>query len=39
MLDGCFGGFIEKVRARGIYDTGLIVATADHGDSLGEQGR
>ena len=38
-LDGCFGGFIEKLKARGIYDTSLIVVTADHGDSLGEQGR
>ena len=38
-LDGCFGGFIDKLKARGLYDTSLVVVTADHGDSLGEQGR
>lgn len=38
-LDGCFGGFIDKLKARGLYDNSMIVLTADHGDSLGEQGR
>ena len=38
-LDGCFGGFIDKLKARGLYDTSMVVLTADHGDSLGEQGR
>ena len=38
-LDGCFGGFIEKLKARGLYDNSVVVLTADHGDSLGEQGR
>ena len=38
-LDGCFGAFVEDLKARGIYDDSLIVLTSDHGDSLGEQGR
>jgi hypothetical protein len=38
-LDACFGGFVEYLKARGLYDDSLIVLTADHGDSLGEFGR
>ena len=38
-MDGCFGGFVETLKSRGIYDNSFIVLTADHGDSLGEQGR
>lgn len=38
-LDGCFGGFIQKLKANGMYDNSVVVFTADHGDSLGEQGR
>jgi hypothetical protein len=38
-MDGCFGAFIDRLKARGIYDSSIIVLTADHGDSLGEQGR
>ena len=38
-IDGCFGGFIDKLKERGLYDSSMIVLTADHGDSLGEQGR
>ena len=38
-LDGCFGAFVDDLKARGIYDDSLIVLTSDHGDSLGEQGR
>jgi len=38
-MDGCFGGFIQTLKTQGIYDNSVIVLTADHGDSLGEQGR
>ncbi len=38
-LDGCFGDFIQKLKNRGIYDSSIVVLTADHGDSLGEEGR
>ena len=38
-IDGCFGQFIDMLKARGLYDSSIVVLTADHGDSLGEQGR
>jgi len=38
-LDGCFGAFVDDLKAKGLYDDSLIVLTSDHGDSLGEQGR
>jgi hypothetical protein len=38
-FDGCFGGFIDDLKRRGLYDQSVIVLTSDHGDSLGEKGR
>jgi len=38
-IDGCFGQFINFLKTRGMYDNSVVVFTADHGDSLGEQGR
>jgi len=38
-MDAAFGKFIAFLRARGLYDHSIIVLTADHGDSLGEEGR
>src|SRR4029453_12515772 len=38
-LDGCFGEFIDDLKARGLYDDSIVVLTSDHGDSLGEDGR
>lgn len=38
-MDGCFGGFINKLKTLGLYDSSIVILTADHGDSLGEQGR
>ena len=38
-FDACFGGFVNDLKARGLYDDSLIVVTSDHGDSLGEEGR
>ena len=38
-FDECFGGFLNDLKAKGLYDDSLIVLTSDHGDSLGEEGR
>jgi hypothetical protein len=38
-IDGCFGQFVNFLKTRGMYDSSVVVFTADHGDSLGEQGR
>ncbi|MFN7958003.1 MAG: sulfatase-like hydrolase/transferase [Holophagaceae bacterium] len=38
-LDAEFGAFIQYLKDRGRYERSLIIFTADHGDSLGEEGR
>jgi hypothetical protein len=38
-IDVCFGAFIDRLKAMGRYDKSVIVLTADHGDSYGEEGR
>jgi hypothetical protein len=38
-LDGCFGRFISFLKSTGRYDNSIVVLTADHGDSYGEEGR
>ena len=38
-FDTCFGGFVDDLKRRGLYDESVIVLTSDHGDSLGEEGR
>ena len=38
-LDACFGEFIDDLKSHGLYEQSLVIVTADHGDSLGEQGR
>jgi hypothetical protein len=38
-VDQCFGDFIRYLKAKGLYDNSIVVLCADHGDSLGEQGR
>ena len=38
-VDGCFGRFEQYLKAQGLFDDSVIVLTADHGDSLGEDGR
>ncbi len=38
-LDAEFGAFIQFLKDRGRYDRSIIIFTADHGDSLGEEGR
>jgi hypothetical protein len=39
LLDRCFGTFIQHLKDRGLYDRSIVILCADHGDSLGEQGR
>jgi arylsulfatase A-like enzyme len=38
-IDRCFGAFIDELKRRDLYDSSVVVLTADHGDSLGEAGR
>ena len=38
-MDACFGEFVDDLKARGLYEESIIILTADHGDSLGEEGR
>ena len=38
-MDNCFGEFVDYLKTRGMYDNSIVIFTADHGDSLGEQGR
>jgi arylsulfatase A-like enzyme len=37
-LDGCFGQFIGKLKAQGLYENSIIVLTADHGEALDKVG-
>jgi hypothetical protein len=38
-MDEGFGQFLDDLKAQHLYDDSIIVLTADHGDSLGEEGR
>jgi len=38
-IDACFGTFIDALKASGLYENSIVIFTADHGDSLGEEGR
>ena len=38
-LDACLGSFLHDLKTSGLYDESIVVLTADHGDSLGEEGR
>jgi len=38
-FDAAFGRFIAFLKKQGRFDNSLIIFTADHGDSLGEEGR
>ena len=38
-FDAAFGRFIAFLKKQGRYDNSVIIFTADHGDSLGEEGR
>jgi hypothetical protein len=36
--DACLGGLVSYLKRKGIYDNSIVVLTADHGESLGEDG-
>jgi arylsulfatase A-like enzyme len=38
-VDECFGEFLAFLRRSRLYDESIVILTADHGDSLGEEGR
>ena len=38
-MDQAFGKFVDFLKTAGLYDDSIIILTADHGDSLGEDGR
>ncbi|HTK28991.1 MAG TPA: sulfatase-like hydrolase/transferase [Vicinamibacterales bacterium] len=38
-MDGCFGRFVDFLKASGLYDRSIVVLTADHGEELGADGR
>lgn len=38
-LDGCFGLFIAYLKATARYDDSIVILTADHGGSPGDDGR
>jgi len=38
-VDAAFGQFVDFLKDRGLYQDSILVLTADHGDSLGEEGR
>jgi hypothetical protein len=38
-IDGCFGNFIDYLQRTGLWDKSIVIFTADHGDSLGDEGR
>ncbi len=38
-FDRCFGEFIDDLKSRDLYGDSVVILTADHGDSLGEDGR
>lgn len=38
-LDAAFGKFVAFLKQQGRFENSLIIFTADHGDSLGEEGR
>lgn len=38
-MDTAFGGFVQFLKDRGMYDNSIIILTSDHGDAYGEFGR
>jgi arylsulfatase A-like enzyme len=38
-LDACLGRLVNVLKDIGRYENSVIIVTADHGDSLGEEGR
>ncbi|MFN8007899.1 MAG: sulfatase-like hydrolase/transferase [Terriglobia bacterium] len=38
-IDACLGEFVSFLKSSGLYEESIIILTADHGESLGEDGR
>jgi len=38
-VDRCLGEFVSYLKAAGLYERSVVILTADHGESLGEDGR
>jgi hypothetical protein len=38
-IDTCLGRFVAFLKRTGLDDNSIVIITADHGDSLGEEGR
>jgi hypothetical protein len=38
-IDRCFGEFVATLKKDGLWDDSIVILTADHGESLGEEGR
>ncbi|AZZ36853.1 hypothetical protein CIK05_08635 [Bdellovibrio sp. qaytius] len=38
-IDQCFGKFIKNLEKQKLLEKSIVILTADHGDSLGEEGR
>ena len=38
-IDRCFGEFVATLKKDGLWDDSIVILTADHGESLGEDGR
>jgi len=36
--DAIVGGFLDHLRAQGLYDRALVIFTSDHGEGLGQHG-
>jgi choline-sulfatase len=36
--DSALANFVAYIKARGVYDNAVVIAVADHGESLGEHG-
>jgi choline-sulfatase len=37
-VDYCIGQLLDRLKAKGLYDSSLIIVTSDHGEMLGEHG-
>lgn len=38
-IDRCLGGFFDHLRSLGMWDSSIVVVTANHGDALAERGQ
>ena len=36
-MDACFGRFVDSLKKSGRWEKSIVIVTADHGDSLGEE--